>query len=225
MTGGPTVFVVDDDQTVRGSLQWLLESMKLTVRTFGAAQDFLQTYDTDQPGCVVVDVRMPDISGLQLQEILAQQGIGLPVILITGHGDIATAVRAMKAGAYDFFEKPFNDQLLLERIQQALAADIRLRRDMARQDENAECFNSLTPRETEVLDRVVRGTPNKLIAAELGISIKTVEVHRARVMRKLAVTSVAELTALCVATGACKGKPLVRFGQRPIPRTTQRCYQ
>lgn len=207
MSDGQTIFVVDDDETVRGSLHWLLESLRLKVQTYASAQDFLSAYDPVQPGCLVLDVRMPDISGLQLQEILAQRQIRIPVILITGHGDISMAVRAMKAGAFDFIEKPFNDQVLLERIQQGLAIDARFRYEAAEREKNIERLGSLTPRESEVLDGVVGGKSNKLIAAELGISIKTVEVHRARVMEKMAVSSVAELTALCITSNLHKGKP------------------
>ena len=207
MTSEPTVFVVDDDQAMRGSLQWLLESLKLNVETYASAKDFLSAYDPVHPGCLLLDVRMPDVSGLQLQEILAQRQIRIPVILITGHGDISMAVRTMKAGAFDFIEKPFNDQILLERIQQGLAVDARQRREAAEREKIIERIGSLTPREGEVLDSVVSGKSNKLIAAELEISIKTVEVHRARVMEKMAVNSVAELTALCINSGLHKGKP------------------
>ena len=204
MNGDPTVFVVDDDQTVRGSLQWLLESLKLKVQAYASAQDFLLAYDPVRPGCLVLDVRMPEISGLQLQEILATRKVRIPVILITGHGDIGMAVRAMKSGAFDFIEKPFNDQILLERIQQGLAADARFRKEAANRERIVKRFDSLTPRELEVLEGVVGGKPNKLIAAELEISCKTVEVHRARVMEKMAVDSVAELTALCIASDLVK---------------------
>jgi FixJ family two-component response regulator len=207
MTSEPTVFIVDDDQVMRDSLRWLLESLKLNVETYASAKDFLSTYDPVHPGCLLLDVRMPDISGLQLQEILAARKIRIPVILITGHGDISMAVRAMKAGAFDFIEKPFNDQALLERIQLGLATDARLRREAMEREKAVKRIGSLTPRENEVLDKVVSGKSNKLIAAELGISIKTVEVHRARVMEKMSVTSVAELTALCVTAGLYKGKP------------------
>lgn len=207
MNGNPTVFIVDDDQMVRGSLRWLLESLRLNVQTYASAQDFLSTYDPVQPGCLVLDVRMPDVSGLQLQEVLIQRQIRIPVILITGHGDISMAVRAMKAGAFDFIEKPFNDQVLLERVQQGLALDSRRRREAAERDNISKRFDSLTPREAEVLGGVASGKSNKVIAIDLGISMKTVEVHRARVMEKLAVNSVAELTALYLAAGLRKGKP------------------
>ena len=207
MTGHPTVFVVDDDQTVRRSLQWLLESMKLRVQTHASAKDFLSAYDPTQPGCLVLDVRMPDISGLQLQEILVKRKVRLPVILITGHGDISMAVHAMKAGAFDFIEKPFKDQVLLERVQQCLALDGRQRHEAAAQEKIIERLNSLTSRETEVLEGVIGGKANKQIAADLDISVKTVEVHRARLMEKMDVSSVAELTTLCVASDFRKGKP------------------
>jgi two-component system, LuxR family, response regulator FixJ len=202
-----TVFVVDDDETMRGSLRWLLESLKLNVQTYASAQDFLTVYDPAQPGCLVLDVRMPDISGLQLHEILRQRQIHIPIILITGHGDISMAVHAMKAGAFDFIEKPFHDQALLERIQQGLAMDARQRCETAEREKTIERLNSLTPRESEVLEGVVSGKSNKTLATELGISIKTVEVHRARVMEKMEVDSVAELTTLCLASGLRKGKP------------------
>jgi FixJ family two-component response regulator len=207
MRNEQTVFVVDDDETMRGSLRWLLESLKLNVETYASAHEFLSVYDPVQPGCLVLDVRMPEISGLQLQEILAQRKIHIPIILITGHGDISMAVRAMKAGAFDFIEKPFNDQALLERIQQGLAMDTRQRREAAEREKTIERLCSLTPREGEVLEGVISGKSNKLIATELNISTKTVEVHRAHVMEKMSVDSVAELTALCLASGLRKGKP------------------
>ena len=207
MSDGQTIFVVDDDETLRHSLRWLLESLRHNVQTYASAREFLSVYDPVQPGCLVLDVRMPDISGLQLQEILEKRQIRLPVILITGHGDISMAVRAMKAGAFDFVEKPFNDQVLLERVQQGLALDTRQRCEAMVREKTIERLSSLTPREGEVLEGVVSGKSNKLIAAELEISIKTVEVHRARVMQKMAVNSVAELTSLCIASGHHKGKP------------------
>ena len=196
MSGAPTIFVIDDDQTLRGSLRWLLESMKLNVRTYASAREFLSSYDPAQPGCLVLDVRMPEISGLQLQEILTQRGIRIPVIMITGHGDIAMAVRAMKTGALDFIEKPFNDQELLDRVQQALAIDARQRREEAQRRVAIERLSLLTPREREVLEKVLLGNHNKTIAAELGISMKTVEAHRAKVMEKMGVRSAAELAGM-----------------------------
>ena len=224
MKGKPTVFVVDDDQTVRGSLQWLLESLKLNVRTYASAREFLSVYDPMWPGCLILDVRMPDISGLQLQDILVQRKVRIPVILITGHGDISMAVRAMKGGAVDFIEKPFNDQVLVERVQQCLAIDSRQRREDVEQMKIIERIERLTPREAEVLDGVVSGKHNKVIAAELCISPKTVEVHRARIMEKMAVSSVAELTAQLFA-GRRQGKPLYRFRQDPISKSLQHLYK
>lgn len=200
MNDEQTIFVVDDDETMRGSLRWLLESLQLRVQTYASAQDFLSIYDPVQPGCLLLDVRMPEISGLELQKILVQRKIRIPIILITGHGDISMAVRGMKAGAFDFIEKPFNDQVLLERVQQCLALDTHQRSLDAEREKIIKRLDSLTPREAEVLDGVVSGKSNKVIAAELDISVKTVEVHRARVMEKMAAKSVAELTALCIAS-------------------------
>jgi two-component system response regulator FixJ len=214
MSDRQTIFVVDDDETMRGSLRWLLESLKHNVQTYASAQDFLSVYDPVQPGCLVLDVRMPEISGLQLQKILAQRKIRIPIILITGHGDISMAVRGMKAGAFDFIEKPFNDQVLLERVQSCLALDTHQRCEAAEREKIIKRLGSLTPREAEVLDGVVSGKANKLIADDLGISVKTVEVHRARVMVKMAVKSVAELTALCFASGHIRENPGTVPGQR-----------
>ncbi len=196
----PTVFVVDDDHNVRDSLQWLIESLKLRVRTYGSAREFLSEYDPVCSGCLVLDVRMPEISGLQLQTILAEEKRFIPTILITGHGDIPMAVRAMRAGAVDFIEKPFNDQELVERIHECLEIDVRCRQEAETRGKIMARFDSLTLREAEVLEGIVSGKPNKAIAAELSISIKTVEVHRARVMSKMAAKSVAELTAVCIAS-------------------------
>lgn len=196
MSGDPSIFVIDDDQTLRGSLRWLLESLRHNVQTYASAREFLSAYDPVQPGCLVLDVRMPEISGLQLQEILTQRGIRIPVIMITGHGDVSMAVRAMKAGALDFIEKPFNDQELLDRVQQALAMDARQRREEAHRQIAIERLELLTPREREVLEKVVSGKHNKVIATELGISMKTVEAHRAKVMEKMAVNSAAELASM-----------------------------
>lgn len=207
MSREPTVFVVDDDQTMRGSLRWLLESLKLNVEMYSSARDFLSAYDPAKPGCLLLDVRMPEISGLQLQDILAQRQIRLPVIMISGHGDVPVAVRAMKAGALDFIEKPFNDETLLERVQAALATDARQRREAAERRTVQARLALLTPREREVLDKVVGGSPNKTIAAALGISTKTVEAHRAKVMEKMAAHSVADLSAMYFNAGLHRGKP------------------
>jgi two-component system, LuxR family, response regulator FixJ len=198
MIDDPTIFVVDDDKSVRDSLRWLLESLRHKVETYASAAEFLMHCDPDRPGCLVLDVRMPEVSGLQLQEILATRRVQLPVVMITGHGDVAMAVRAMKAGAFDFIEKPFNDQLFLECIQRGLQANACQRRQDAQRQTVQTRMASLTAREREVLERVVAGKPNKMIAAELGISARTVEVHRAHLMDKMRADSLATLTAMCM---------------------------
>jgi two-component system, LuxR family, response regulator FixJ len=191
-----TVFVVDDDAEMRKSLQWLLESVNLNAVAYGCAQAFLDGYDSRRPGCLVLDVRMPGVSGLELQERLQARGINIPVIIITAHADVPTAVRAMKAGAIDFLEKPFSGQLLLDRIQQALARDRQTRDEQARRAGVGSRIDSLTSRERQVMDLVVQGRVNKQIAAELGLSQKTVEHYRARIMTKMQADGLAELVRL-----------------------------
>lgn len=201
MSGEQTVFVVDDDAAVRDSLSWLIKSVGLKVETFGSAQEFLAAVDKKKAGCVVLDVRMPGMSGLELQEKLAADKILLPVIIITGHGDVPMAVRAVKSGAFDFIEKPFNDQVLLDRIQQALKRDVETRKVEGHKSEVSTKLALLTPREREVLDLVVAGNPNKVIAAQLGISCRTVEIHRGRVMEKMEANSLSELVRLGLTSG------------------------
>lgn len=196
MPSDSIVFVVDDDAAVCDSLRFLIESVGLQVRTFSSADEFLAAYTPDQPGCLVLDIRMPGMSGLELQEQLAKRGYTLPVIIITAHGDVPSAVRAMHAGAVDFMSKPFNDQSLLDRVHQALAKDARTRRDEAVRAAIAAKVALLTPREREVMDLVVSGMSNKGIAAQLQLSAKTVETHRARVMEKMEAGSVAELVRM-----------------------------
>src|SRR6185295_7901095 len=178
---GATVYVVDDDPAMRSSLRWLIESVGLSVRTCASAQDFLRTYDGDA-GCLVLDMRMPGMSGLDLQAELAARKIQIPILIITGYAEVPLAVRAMKAGAFDFIEKPFSDQTLLDRIRAAVTEDEAARRRLAARREVEERLSQLTSREHDVFDRVVTGKSNKVIAAELGLSAKTVEVHRAHVM-------------------------------------------
>jgi two-component system response regulator FixJ len=190
------VFVVDDDAAMRDSLRWLLQSVGFAVRTCASAEEFLAVYDPAQAGCLVLDIRMPGIGGLGLQAELAARQIELPVIIITGHAEVPTAVRAFKAGAFDFLEKPFGDQLLLDRVRQAVDRDRQRRLARAEREAAVERLQRLTPREREVMDRVIVGQPNKVIAIDLGISPKTVEVHRAQVMRRMKVQSVAELVRL-----------------------------
>lgn len=198
MPSDTTVFVVDDDAAVCDSLRFLIESVGLPVRTFSSADEFLAAYTPDQPGCLVLDLRMPGMSGLELQEQLARQKCALPVIIITAHGDVPTAVRAMHAGAVDFMSKPFSDQNLLDRIHQALTKDAQARRGQAVRAGIAARVALLTPREREVMDLVVSGMPNKGIAAQLELSAKTVETHRARVMDKMQARSVAELVHMAL---------------------------
>ena len=192
---GPTVYVVDDDPAMRSSLRWLIESVGLTVRTCASAQEFLQTYQGDR-GCLVLDVRMPGMSGLDLQAELDARKIIIPILIITGYAEVPLAVRAMKAGAFDFIEKPFSDQTLLDRIRAAVTLDERARNRRAARREVQERLDLLTTREHDVLSRVVTGKSNKVIAAELQLSTKTVEVHRAHVMEKLKAGSLADLIRL-----------------------------
>lgn len=192
----PTVFVVDDDEAVRGSLRLLLKSVGLAATTLPTAQEFLAKYDPEQPGCLVLDVRMPGMSGLELQEQLNVRGAIIPVIFITGHGDIPMAVEAMQQGAFDFLQKPFRDQDLIDRIQRALAKDKANRAELSERSRVRERFESLTPREREVLDLVTSGKPNKIMAADLGVSQRTVEIHRARVMEKMHASSLAHLVRM-----------------------------
>ena len=191
----PIVYIVDDDPAMRSSLRWLIESVGLTVRTCASAQEFLRTYQGD-PGCLVLDVRMPGMSGLDLQAELAARRIEIPVLIVTGYAEVALAVRAMKGGAFDFIEKPFSDQALLDRIRAAVALDEESRRHRAARQEVAARLRLLTARERDVLTRVVTGKSNKVIAAELQLSTKTVEVHRSHVMEKLKADSLADLIRL-----------------------------
>lgn len=192
----PTVFVVDDDDAVREAVGLLLKSNGFTVEAKASAAEFLAAYDPVCPGCLVLDVRMPGMSGMELQAKLAADQVGIPVIIISGHGDIPMAVAAVKAGAVDFIEKPFDEHRLLATVQRALTLDERRRREAAAATGAAARQSRLTAREREVLERVVAGDPNKVIAARLGISARTVEIHRARVMEKMRARSVAELVQM-----------------------------
>jgi FixJ family two-component response regulator len=197
----PVVHVVDDDPAVRDSLRWLIEGEGLLVQAHASAEDFLGALVPEQPGCALVDLRMPGMSGLELQQALARRGVGLPLVFISAHGDVPLAVTAMRRGAVDFVEKPFDNGALLDTVRRALDADV-LRRvgDEERAAMRAR-LATLSPREREVLEAVVAGRANKRIAAALGISIKTVEVHRARVMDKMEASSIAELVRLVVQHG------------------------
>ena len=199
MTEPGAVFIIDDDEAVRDSLSWLVKSAGLSAQTFDSADAFLSGYDGDKPGCLILDIRMPGMNGLELQSVLSERGFRLPIIIISGHADVPMAVRALKAGAFDFIEKPFNDELLLDLVQRALEQDALQRESMAETDELRARIASLTPREKEVLDLVVAGAANKQISSELGVSLKTVEAHRARVMDKLQAESLSHLVRMALA--------------------------
>jgi RNA polymerase sigma factor (sigma-70 family) len=200
-----TVFVVDDDQAMRASLKWLIESVGMQVETYESAQAFLDDYYPGRAGCLLLDVRMPGMGGLELQTYLARREIRIPVIIITGHGDVSMAVKAMKVGAVDFIEKPFDDEELLNSIRNALQHDEKQRVLRAQRADIAARMAELTPREHEVMAMVTDGKSNKEIAATLGVSAKTVEVHRARVMDKMRADSLAELVRMAL---LARGEPI-----------------
>jgi len=204
--GDSIVFVVDDDQSVREAIKSLIGSVGLRVETFETAQDFLRSKLPDLPGCVVLDVRLPGLSGLDLQRELATHGIKLPIIFITGHGDIPMSVRAMKEGALEFLTKPFRDQDLLDAIQKAVERDRAARQQRTEIAELRACFDALTSREKEVMSLVVDGLLNKQIAAELGTSEITVKIHRAQVMKKMGAQSLAELVRMSERLGIARVK-------------------
>ncbi|MBT7443574.1 MAG: response regulator transcription factor [Methylococcales bacterium] len=204
MKSKSTVFVVDDDDGMRDSLKYLIESVGHNVETFGSANAFLESSYPGRSGCLLLDVRMPGMSGLELQERLVNDQIALPIIIITGHGDVPMAVRAMQSGAFDFIEKPFNHQLLLDSIHRALEQDSIQRGEQAERAEVASRLALLTPREHEVMGMVVEGQPNKVIASQLGVSAKTVEAHRAKVMEKMQARSLPQLVRMAINGGVFK---------------------
>ena len=189
----PTVFVVDDEDSVRQSLRWLLESIRLQVETFASADAFLHQFDPGRPGCIVLDVRMPGLSGPELMDRLNQSECPTPILFLSAHGDVPLAVRSIKGGAVDFLQKPCDNQQFIERVRQAIELDAGNRRQRQQRAGAAACLSALTVREREVLDQVVAGHSNKEIGRTLGISHKTVEAHRARVMQKMGVSSLPEL--------------------------------
>ena len=191
-----TVVVVDDDPGVRDSLSMLLESVGLTHRLYATAKDFLADVDQIHSGCLVLEIRMPGMSGLELQSKLREHNIALPIIFITGHGDINMAVKAMRLGALDFITKPYHEQELLDRIHEALEYENNSRKQLHEHHELVARINSLSDREREVFERVAAGQANKVIASDLGISERTVEVHRAQAMRKLDARTLAEVVRI-----------------------------
>jgi FixJ family two-component response regulator len=193
---GSTVFVVDDDDAIRKAVSRLLRSAGITVTVFASPREFLAQYDPATPGCLVLDIAMPDFNGLQLQATLGEKGSILPIIFLTGHGDVSKSVQAMKHGAFDFLSKPVKDKDLLTAVRAAIERDAVARREQAKLSEIRAGLNTLTPREREVLEHVVSGRLNKQIAGDLGITEATVKMHRARVMAKMKVQSVAELARL-----------------------------
>jgi two-component system response regulator FixJ len=193
-----TVFVVDDDEAVRASLKLLLKTLGLPAQTYASAQEFLATFDERRGGCLVLDIRMPGMSGLELQEELNTRGAMLPIIFITGHGDVPMAVEAMQRGAMDFLQKPFRDQDLLDRISEALAKDRAGRELLGNRERIRARVAALTPREREVMALVTQGKANKVIAADLDLSQRTVEIHRAHVMEKMGANSLAHLVRMAI---------------------------
>jgi FixJ family two-component response regulator len=192
----PTVYVVDDDRSIRHAMELLLQSVGMEHAIFHSGTEFLAQYTNELAGCMVLDIRMPGMGGLELQEKLIALGSTLPIIFITGHGDVPMAVEAMQKGAADFIQKPFRDQELLDRIGEAMKADRVLRSKRQQKADVLERVSKLTKREREVLDLVVTGKPNKVIAYELGVSQRTVEIHRARVMEKMQAKSLADLVKM-----------------------------
>jgi len=189
----PTAYVVDDDESIRTLWRWLMESNGIAVKTFATAADFIESYRSGDAGCLVLDLKLPGMSGLELQEYLNRKDIEIPIVFVTGYGDVPAAVSALKGGAVDFVQKPFGHREVLSIIEKAFQRDAEIREKHARLSIVASRLATLTEREREVLQRVIEGKPNKIIAADLDISMKTVEFHRAKVMEKMGVTSVAEL--------------------------------
>lgn len=195
----PLIYVVDGDPALRDSLRCLLESVGLRALGFADTEAFLTAYQPDRPGCLLLDIRVPGRNDLSSQQLLRDLGIDVPVVVVTGHGDVAMAVTAMKQGALDFIEKPFNDQLLLDCVHSALAVDRVRRSRRARRQDLLGRFDTLTPREQDVLRRVVEGLSNRQIAEALSLSRKTVEVHRAKVMQKMGADTLSQLIRMAMA--------------------------
>lgn len=221
-TPQPTVYIVDDDLATRKSLRWLVETLGVPVQTFHCAVSFLDAYDPSMPGCLVLDMMMPGMSGLELQKELLHRGIDIPVIVLTGYADVSTAVVTLKNGAVEFLEKPFNDDVLLEQIRKALALDTLRRSQRGAREVVHERMGRLTPREREILDLVVEGLSSKEIAGRLTVSFKTVEAHRAKVMRKMEAESVAQLVRIVVSSNTTNAANLQREEFSSLDATTPR---
>ncbi len=201
MTTKPTIFILDDDKAVRDSLKDLLESAGLSVETHGSGRAFLDTFDPRRGGCLLLDLRMPDMNGLEVQERLAAKGSTLPIIMVTAHGDIPMAVRAIKAGAANFIEKPFREEVILDSVRMAIEPGQETCAKAFPVDDIRARIGSLTPREREVLDQLIIGQPNKVAAFHLEISPRTVEIYRARVLEKMQARSLPHLVRMTLAAG------------------------
>lgn len=199
MTDRPIVFVIDDEASVRDALALFLESEGLSVKTYDSARSFLGEYQSNFQGCMIVDIRMPGMSGLELQQTLNEQGVDLPVIFLTGHGDVPMSAKAFKAGAMDFIEKPFSDEDLLASIRDAIAKDRALRQLRLQGRRIVKRYSQLTPREKQVMQGVVAGKPNKVIARELGVSPRTIDIHRSRVILKMGAQTLPDLVTMAAA--------------------------
>ncbi len=208
MSPEPTVFIVDDDPAFRKSLVWLMESVGVRAECYPSAREFLDFYDSSRPCCLVLDIRMPEMGGLDLLDEISARDIHMPVIVVTAYGDVPAAVRAMKNGAVDFLEKPFSHEMLLSRIQQCLEEDQQRRRKQAVSTEIEQRLSLLTPRQRQVMDLIVAGKANKEIARRLGLSPKTVEYHRASLMKKLLVANLVELINVVGSLCQSEGNPL-----------------
>ena len=206
----PTAYVVDDDEAIRTLWRWLMPSHGIAVQTFATAADFIAGYRRGDPGCLVLDLRLPGMSGLELQHYLKREAIEIPIVFVTAHGDIASAVSALKGGAVDFIEKPFGYRDAVSVVERAIARDAERREQRERRDFVAARIAALTERENEVLRRIIDGKQNKVIASELDISVKTVEFHRAKVMEKMGVGSLAELVQLTLGFSLMDGPEVDR---------------
>lgn len=203
----PTVYIIDDDDGIRDAMTVLIESIGIRVKSYDNVRSFLNEYIPTTPGCLILDVRLPGISGLELQEYFKRKGILLPIIFVSGHSNVAIAVRSMKAGAIDFLEKPFDDQLLLDSIQKALEVDRVTRNEEEHHSLIMKRIERLSPREEEVLQFLIQGKANKTIAGQMQLSTKTIETHRAHIMRKLGVKSMAGLMWMAIKSGAYQEIP------------------